>query len=46
MKKEKHPLYAAVLTLFILLLVLGAVLLIWAVSVGNSPFYLAPARRV
>ena len=46
MKKEKHPVYSMILALFLLLLVLGVVLFVCAVSVGNSPFYLTPARSV
>lgn len=46
MKKEKHPMYHTVLALFLLLLVLGVVLFVCAVSVGDSPFILAPGRRV
>ena len=46
MKKERHPVYWAVMTGFILLLVLGVILLICAISVGDPPFLLAPARSV
>ena len=46
MKKEKHPVYYIILILFLLLLALGIVLLICAVSVGYSPLILAPGRSV
>ena len=46
MKKEKHPVYYAVLAALILLLAVGAVLLVCAVSIGNTPFLLGPARSV
>ena len=46
MKKEKHPVYFAILALFILLLVLGVALFVCAVSVGDSPFSLTPARSI
>ena len=46
MKKEKYPVYYAVLALFILLLIAGVTLFICAVSVGDPPFILPPARSV
>ena len=46
MKKEKHPVYYAVLTALILLLAVGAVMFVCAVSIGNTPFLLGPARSV
>ena len=46
MKKEKQSFYYVILALFLLLLALGVVLFVCAVSVGNSPFYLTPAKSV
>ena len=46
MKKEKHPVYYVILTLFILLLAVGIVLFVCAVAVGNSPFSFTPARSI
>ena len=46
MKKEKHPVYYVVLAVLFLLLAVGAVLFVCAVSVGNTPFILGPARSV
>ncbi len=46
MKKEKHPVYWIVLAVLFLLLAVGAVLFVCAVSIGNTPFLLGPARSV
>ena len=46
MKKEKHPVYSMILARFLLLLALGVVLFVCAVSIGNTPFLLGPARSV
>jgi len=46
MKKEKHPVYYIILTLFLLLLALGIVLFVCAVSVGDGPLILAPGKSV
>lgn len=46
MKKEKHPVYWIVLAVLFLLLAVGVTLFVCALSVGDSPFILAPARSV
>ncbi|MBR3106774.1 MAG: hypothetical protein IKH30_06260 [Clostridia bacterium] len=46
MKKERHPVYYAVLAAFLLLLAVGVALFVCALSVGNSPFIFAPSRSV
>ena len=45
MKKEKHPIYWAVMSALILLLILGAALFIYALAVGKDGFILVPVGQ-